>query len=37
MSFFFVLSVWGIKKEKSTLRVFILFQGSVVPSGARGF
>ena len=34
MSFF--LSV-GIKKEKSTLRVFILFQGSVVPSGARGF
>ena len=34
---FFVLSVGGIKKEKSTLRVFILFQGSVVPSGARGF
>lgn len=35
--FFCFVRGGGIKKEKSTLRVFILFQGSVVPSGARGF
>ena len=37
MSFFLFCPRGGIKKEKSTLRVFILFQGNVVPSGARGF